>query len=126
MVAMLLYAAAKLADLIKWKADSLLPERQVLFASIAEEANVKVIFSEFHDQHSCSLDGCQGDAEWRIRCTYRKPSADPWRCTPSPLKVNSPRLAVCARGGYTLLTRTIPIIGIAMPDHSPPIAHVSL
>src|SRR5215470_9971369 len=97
MVAMLLYAAAKLADLIKWKADSLLPERQLLFASIAEEANVKVIFSEFHDQLSCSLDGCQGDAERRIRCTYRKiASADPWRCTSSPLKVNSPRLAVCA------------------------------
>jgi hypothetical protein len=36
MVAMLLYAVAKLAYVIKRKADSLLPERQLLFSSITK------------------------------------------------------------------------------------------
>ena len=40
MVAVLLYPAAKLADVIERQADSLLPERQLLFASIAEEAGL--------------------------------------------------------------------------------------
>jgi hypothetical protein len=40
MVAMLLHPAAKLADVVKRQADSLLPERQLLFASIAEEAGL--------------------------------------------------------------------------------------
>jgi hypothetical protein len=40
MVAMLLHPAAKLADVVKRQADSLLPERQLLFASIAEEGGL--------------------------------------------------------------------------------------
>src|SRR5262245_6410203 len=48
MVAMLLYPAAKLADMIKRKADTLLPERQLPVALIAEEANVNVILGKLH------------------------------------------------------------------------------
>src|SRR5262245_59696738 len=48
MVAMLLYPAARLADVIKRKADTLLPESQLLVTLIAEEANVNVIFGKFH------------------------------------------------------------------------------
>jgi len=57
MVAMLLHAVAKLADVIKRKADGLLPERQLLFASIAEEAHINVIFSKFDGRVSYSEEG---------------------------------------------------------------------
>ena len=50
MVAVLLYPAAKLADVIERQADSLLPERQLLFASIAEEADINVVFGKLHSR----------------------------------------------------------------------------
>jgi len=52
MVPVLLYSAAKLADVIERQADSLLPERQLLFASIAEEADINVVFGKFHSRFS--------------------------------------------------------------------------
>jgi len=44
---------------IKRKADGLLPERQLLFASIAEEANINVVLCKFHRRVSCSEAGFQ-------------------------------------------------------------------
>ena len=54
MVAMLLYPAAKLAGVVERKADSLLPERQLLFASIAEEADINVVLGKFHRRFAYS------------------------------------------------------------------------
>src|SRR5262245_63322473 len=97
MVAVLLHTAAKLADVIKRKADSLLPERQLLFASIAEEANINVVLCKFHRRVACSEAGFQAAADHRDRflgyvlLDGLSRSMAPHALT---LKVKSPRLAV--------------------------------
>jgi hypothetical protein len=57
MVAVLLYPAAKLADVIERQADSLLPERQLL---------IDVVFGKFHSRFSRSGDGFHSIADFCV------------------------------------------------------------